>query len=188
MCHLFAHLWVCVSQAGLEPRSGDRGSLLFSQCNVAWRSFVWAGSQGVGVLLLLGVFFCQVWLHRFSKIFDLRSSHCLLPPSSCHLGFSSLSFVRVTDFLCIPFAGLESFLLEFFCFFFNIYFVFKPEILSSTCSSLLKWLSAVFFIYFEGLFISRIFIWFFYLRPYICLLYSSFISCATFFILYISLL
>jgi hypothetical protein len=32
-----------VSQAGLEPVSGRAGALLFSQCNVAQRSFVQAG-------------------------------------------------------------------------------------------------------------------------------------------------
>jgi hypothetical protein len=35
----------------------------------------------------LVLFFCQVWLQHLSKIFDLRSSHCLLLPSSRHLGF-----------------------------------------------------------------------------------------------------
>jgi hypothetical protein len=45
-CHLFAHLVVGVSQAGLEPSSGSTGALLFSQCNVAWRSFVPAGGSG----------------------------------------------------------------------------------------------------------------------------------------------
>jgi hypothetical protein len=34
----------------------------------------------------LVVLFCQVWLQCLSKIFDLRSSFCLLPPSSHHLG------------------------------------------------------------------------------------------------------
>jgi hypothetical protein len=34
MCHLFAHLLVCISQAGLEPASGGMGVLLFSQCNM----------------------------------------------------------------------------------------------------------------------------------------------------------
>jgi hypothetical protein len=47
------------------------------------------GVWGVRVLLLLGVFFfCQVWLQHLSKIFDLWSSHCLLSPSSYHLGSS----------------------------------------------------------------------------------------------------
>jgi hypothetical protein len=56
-CLLFGHLLVCISQAGLEPASGGAGAFLVSQCNVAWRSFVWDGVQGVGLLILLGVFF-----------------------------------------------------------------------------------------------------------------------------------
>jgi hypothetical protein len=44
------------------------------------------GIRGVGVFLILGGFLCQVWLQHLSKIFDLWSSCCLLPPSSCHLG------------------------------------------------------------------------------------------------------
>jgi hypothetical protein len=43
---LFAHLLVCVSQAGLELVSGGTGALLLSQCNMAWGSFVWAGGSG----------------------------------------------------------------------------------------------------------------------------------------------
>jgi hypothetical protein len=35
-----------VSQTGLEPASGGAGALLFSQCKVAWRSFVWARGSG----------------------------------------------------------------------------------------------------------------------------------------------
>jgi hypothetical protein len=35
-----------VSQVGLELVSGGMGALLFSQCNVAWRSFVWVGGSG----------------------------------------------------------------------------------------------------------------------------------------------
>jgi hypothetical protein len=34
----------------------------------------------------LVLFFCEGWLQRFSKIFDLWSSRCLLLHSSCHLG------------------------------------------------------------------------------------------------------
>jgi hypothetical protein len=34
----------------------------------------------------LVLYFCQVWLHHLRKIFDLRSSHCLLLHSSLHLG------------------------------------------------------------------------------------------------------
>jgi hypothetical protein len=86
MHHLFAHLFFWVSQEGLEPASGGAGALLVSLCNVEWRSIVWAGVQGIRVLLLLGGFFLQVWLQCLSKIFDLWSSCCLLPPCSCHLG------------------------------------------------------------------------------------------------------
>jgi hypothetical protein len=35
-----------VSQAGLELASGGTSALLFSQCNMTWRSFVWAGGSG----------------------------------------------------------------------------------------------------------------------------------------------
>jgi hypothetical protein len=37
--------------------SGGTGALLFSQCNMAWRRFVWAGGPGCEVLGLLGAFF-----------------------------------------------------------------------------------------------------------------------------------
>jgi hypothetical protein len=91
MCHLFAHLLVCISQAGLELDSGSMGALLFPQCNLAWKNLVWAEVQGFGVLILLGGFvFCQVWLQRLSKIFDLWSACCLLLPSSRHLGSSAI--------------------------------------------------------------------------------------------------
>jgi hypothetical protein len=46
VCCLFAHLLVCISQAGLEPASDGMGALLVSQCNVVWRSFVQAGGLG----------------------------------------------------------------------------------------------------------------------------------------------
>jgi hypothetical protein len=36
----------CVFQAGLELASGSVGALLLSQCNMAWRSIVWAGGSG----------------------------------------------------------------------------------------------------------------------------------------------
>jgi hypothetical protein len=42
--HLF-HL-LNVSQACLEPATGGAGTLLFSQYNVVWRSFVWVRSSG----------------------------------------------------------------------------------------------------------------------------------------------
>jgi hypothetical protein len=37
-----------VSQVGLEPASGSWGALLFSQCNIVWRSFVRAGGSEFG--------------------------------------------------------------------------------------------------------------------------------------------
>jgi hypothetical protein len=40
----------------------------------------------------------------------------------------------------------------------------SPEILSSTCSCLLEWSTTIFFIWLKGLFISRISIWFFFVR------------------------
>jgi hypothetical protein len=58
----------------------------------------------------------------------------------------------------------------------------RPEILSSTCSSLLKWLSTVFFILFKENFISRISVWLLFLRLSIHFLKSYFIPCAVFFI------
>jgi hypothetical protein len=55
------------------------------------------------------------------------------------------SFDGVAEFLHILFTALQSFLKVFFCFFlFNICFVFKSEILSSTSSSTLVWLSTLF--------------------------------------------
>jgi hypothetical protein len=44
-CHLFDNLLISISQADLELASGGTGTLLVSQCNVVWRSFVWAGGS-----------------------------------------------------------------------------------------------------------------------------------------------
>jgi hypothetical protein len=63
-CHLFIHLLVCISQAGLEPVSGSTGALLFSQCNMAWRSFVRAGGR-------LG---CQSFAYSWWSFFAKRGS------------------------------------------------------------------------------------------------------------------
>jgi hypothetical protein len=81
-----------VSQAGLELVFGGVGALLFSQCNVAWRSFVWAGVSGCHSFYSSWCFFFffQVWLHCLIKIFDLWISCCLLLHSSCHLGSSQV--------------------------------------------------------------------------------------------------
>jgi hypothetical protein len=45
-CCLFAHLVVCVSQAGLELASGSVGPLLVSQCNVVWEALCGLGIWG----------------------------------------------------------------------------------------------------------------------------------------------
>jgi hypothetical protein len=57
-----------VSQAGLEPVAAVAtvvaavatvvaAAYQFSQCNMAWRSFLWVVVQGVEVLIVLGVSF-----------------------------------------------------------------------------------------------------------------------------------
>jgi hypothetical protein len=79
VCCLFAHLLVCISQAGLEPASGSMGVLLFSHYNV--------GVLGVEVLLLLVGFFLPSMAPASQQEFYLWSSHCLLPLSSHHFGF-----------------------------------------------------------------------------------------------------
>jgi hypothetical protein len=78
---LFAHLLVCISQAGLELVSGSMGALLFSQCNVAWRGFVRAGVSGVRVLLLLGGIFSAKCGSSISTKFLIYGAHavCFLP-------------------------------------------------------------------------------------------------------------
>jgi hypothetical protein len=90
-CHLFAHLLVC----WMSPRQ------VWSWHLVAWEpsyffSVTWhrealyrLGVQGVKTLIFLGVFFSQVWLQHFTKIFDLWSSCCGLLHSSPDLGSSS---------------------------------------------------------------------------------------------------
>jgi hypothetical protein len=50
-------LFVCISQAGLELASGSAGALLFSQCNMVWRSFVQAGSSGFWSFVFIYLFF-----------------------------------------------------------------------------------------------------------------------------------
>jgi hypothetical protein len=95
--------------------------------------------------------------------------------------------VGVTEFLHFPFPDLESFVSEFFCFFSLISILSSSyEILSSTCSSLVEWLSSIFFTWLKEYYISRISVWFFFLRLFISLLNSSFTSCAMFFISLIS--
>jgi hypothetical protein len=70
MCHLFAHLLICIFQACLEPVSGGMEALLF--VSVMWHgeTLYGLGVQGVKALILLGgFFFCQVWFQCLSKIF-----------------------------------------------------------------------------------------------------------------------
>jgi hypothetical protein len=66
-CHLFAHLLVCFSQAGLQPISGGTGALLACQCNVAWSSFVWAGGSECWSFPYGSFFFFYYFLINFSK-------------------------------------------------------------------------------------------------------------------------
>jgi hypothetical protein len=61
-CHLFALLLVHISQADLALSSGSAGALLFSQCNVVWRSFVQVGGSGCQSFdSSWCFFFCQMW-------------------------------------------------------------------------------------------------------------------------------
>jgi hypothetical protein len=62
----------------------------------------------------------------------------------------------------------------------------SSEVQASTCSRMLEWHSTVFFVWQKGL-ISRIFVWFFFLKFSISLFNSSFKFCVVFFISYISL-
>jgi hypothetical protein len=82
-CHLFAHLLVCVSHAGLSQHLAvwESSWFLSVMCHgeVLWRVGVW----GTGILLLLGGFFHQVWPQHLSKIFDLWNTCCMLRPF-CH--------------------------------------------------------------------------------------------------------
>jgi hypothetical protein len=84
------------------------------------------GVQGVKVLLLLGGFFCQVWLQHLSKIFDLWRSRCLLPPSSHHLGSIWIFFCW---FLALTQCGLTKYT-NFLNFFIFIKTCFAPEVQS----------------------------------------------------------
>jgi hypothetical protein len=80
-------LLVCISRAGKDLASGCAGVLLVSPYNVAWRSYVQAGGLEVSEFCFFLVFSSAKCSSSVSAIFDLWSSHCLFPPSSCHLGF-----------------------------------------------------------------------------------------------------
>jgi hypothetical protein len=57
LSRLFAHLLVCVSQAGLELASGSAGALLFSSVTWHGEALYGLGIQGVRILILLGGIF-----------------------------------------------------------------------------------------------------------------------------------
>jgi hypothetical protein len=80
-CHLFAHLLVCGSQAGLEPAFGGEGALLLSQCKVAWRSFVQAGGLGCWSFASSWWFFSAKCGSSISAKFLICRAHsvCFLP-------------------------------------------------------------------------------------------------------------
>jgi hypothetical protein len=86
MCHLFAHLLVCVSQAGWSHvMQLGRPSVFLAQLSVEKICMGWGlGCQSFDSswrFFLPSVALC------LSKIFYLQSSHCLPLPSSHHLGF-----------------------------------------------------------------------------------------------------
>jgi hypothetical protein len=68
------------------------------------------------------------------------------------------SFDGVAEFFHIPFTALKPFFFFLFLFCFSLISILSlsPEIPSSSCSSLLEWLSTIFFIWVKELFISRI--------------------------------
>jgi hypothetical protein len=65
---------------------------------------------------------------------------------------------------CIFLSQLFNLLSKYSFFLVSIYFDLSAEIPSSTYSSLLEWLSTIFFIWLKKLFISRISVWLFFLR------------------------
>jgi hypothetical protein len=93
-CYLFAHLLVYVSKQVWSWCLAAREPSWFLSVIWCGEALNGLGAKFVGVLLLLVVFFCQVWLQCLSKIFDLQSSRCLLPPSSHHFGFEKSLFTN----------------------------------------------------------------------------------------------
>jgi hypothetical protein len=77
---------VDVSQAGLEPVSGGTGALLFSHCNVAWRSFVWAGGSRCGSFDSSQYFFAAKCGSSVSARLLIYGAHAL--NSSSHIGLA----------------------------------------------------------------------------------------------------
>jgi hypothetical protein len=114
MFHLFAHLLVCISQAGLEPTSDSTGALLFSQYNVVWRSFVQARGSGCqGSDSSWWFFFSAKYGSSISAKFLIYGAHtvCFCPlvpildPPSIHLIYNKVQFFlnSICALVCILF-------------------------------------------------------------------------------------
>jgi hypothetical protein len=97
---LFAHLLVWVSQAGLELASGSMGALLVSQCNMVWRSFVWAGGSGCQTFAYSWWFFSAKCGSSISARFLIFMAHtvCFLTLVAI---LDPLSSVLLLVFLCL---------------------------------------------------------------------------------------
>jgi hypothetical protein len=94
-----------VSQASLEPVSGGMGALLFSQCKVAWRSFVWTGGSGCWSFDSFWCFFSAKCGSIVSARFLIYRTHtvcfCPLVTILDRLHFSRLKFYVI--FCQLPF-------------------------------------------------------------------------------------
>jgi hypothetical protein len=75
-----------VSQAGWSQHLAAQEPSCFLSVTWHGEAFHGLGVQGVEILILLVLYFCQVWLQHLSIIFDLKNSHCLLLCPSHHLG------------------------------------------------------------------------------------------------------
>jgi hypothetical protein len=122
-----------------------------------------------------------------SAIITLNILHI---PLACTSYLSSMPMILKFELLmeslssCIFLSHLLSCLTKISSVFITILSL-SSEILSATCSSMLEWLSSMFFYLTKGIFISWISVSFFFLRFSISLFNSSFISCVILFILYI---
>jgi hypothetical protein len=82
-----------VSQAGLEPHLVSVAHL-FSQCNVAWRSFLLARGSGCGSFDFSRCFISAKCGSSISARFlESQTSHCLLLYPSHHLGYLITNFL-----------------------------------------------------------------------------------------------
>jgi hypothetical protein len=117
-----------------------------------------------GFLYLNEHLYLKVW-----EIFCYFFVECFSYTSALHL----LSFFNVHDsqdwffdwiaaLLRIPFTALQSLSKYFSVFSLISILSLFPKILSSTCSSLLAWLSTVFSIWLMELFVPRVSVWFFF--------------------------